>query len=118
MKALFLVLTFLFSLSASAAEVLCVAPFDEGSRYELRFSGENSPAALRYLTDDGLDLRAEMKVKSFRDDGNELAFEAANESMGVRLEAKGEGRSAKGILAVSFSLDEAEALELAAECRR
>lgn len=118
MRALLFAITFLSSAAGSAAELFCAAPFDEGSRYELRLAGENSPAALRYLTDDGLDLAAEMTVTSFRDDGKELALEAANESMGIRLLAGGEGERLAGTLFVSFSLDHADTLELRAECRR
>ena len=118
MRAFVIAVALILAPHAGAAGFTCIAPFDEGSRYELRHHGVNGLAVLRYYTDDGLDLRAEMKAKNYRDDGKELHLEAANESMGLTLQATGAEGEYAGTLNISFSLEHAESLELEAKCRR
>lgn len=125
-KTILLAISFLLaatSASASAQALRCQADFDESSHYELEAAVEagalKGPVALRYVTEDGLDLRAEMKATAFRQvPGELLQLKAANESMALALDAveMGPPGSLVGRMTISFSLDHAEDLELSANC--
>jgi len=104
-----------------AGSLHCRADYDESSHYELtaQVSGETIQGAVgfRYVTSDNIDLHADLSPKQQRvEPGKGISFEAANDSMSVKLETVFEKAGYKGPLEVSFSLDHAEPLTLDAVC--
>ena len=106
-----------FATPAFAATLFCHADFDEGSHYELTVKGAD--AGFRYVTDDGIDLRAALKA-SRQDlvEGKSVAVSAANENMGATVDAAFDAASGTylGKMGVTFDLQHADPLELDASC--
>jgi hypothetical protein len=107
-----------FASPAFASTLLCRANYDEGSHYELSANvsegAVRGPVGLRYATDDGIDLHAELAARSARfGPGGLVHLEAANDSMGLTLDGT---VGADMRLAISFGLEHAEPVELTARC--
>jgi hypothetical protein len=110
-------LCLLVSTPAFASTLLCRADFDEGSHYELTVQG--AAAGFRYLTNDGIDLHADLKASlSEISEGKSVAVKAANENMGASVDAAFDAPSGTylGKMMVTFDLQHADPLELDASC--
>lgn len=105
------------------ALLMCLAPFDDGSFYKLEATLKNghiqSPVKFSYVTTDGLDLRAKLKVseeKFLAEKSFELT--ASNDSMAVKAGADywPEDKNYQGALEVSFNYDGTPPVAVVMEC--
>lgn len=122
MKAIPLLCLF-FTPSAFAETLQCRADFDESSHYELSAEvhprTESSPASFRYVTEDGIDLRASLVASSEAIvPGQTVSIVAANENMGATVHAAFDAatKSYRGTMLVTFDLQQADPVELDASC--
>lgn len=106
---------------ASAAELFCRADFDESSHYEVTAlvgaGGLEGSVALRFRSDDGMDLHADLRPESQAIiPGQAVRFNAQGEAMGASLDVAFANGEYRGVLGVSFGLDHAEPLALDTVC--
>jgi hypothetical protein len=112
----------LFLLLALSGDLQCTAPFDDASHYELnavlkegRVAG---PLKFSYVTTDGLDLKAELKVTKQGISEKSLVLEGTNGNMAVQAAADfvAGAQNYQGTLGVSFNYDGTPPVEVALTC--
>ena len=104
------------------AALTCTAPFDDGSFYKLEAAVKDSriqgDVKFSYVTNDGLDLKAKMKVSRQEISGKSIVIEAGNGNMAIKAGADywAEDRNYQGALAVSFNYDGTPPVEAVMTC--
>jgi hypothetical protein len=119
----FLLGLFIFSSAAHAEKFQCRADFDESSHYELSAETESGSirgsVVFRYVTEDGIDLSAELSPKEQKFE-SEKFFRVMAENQNMRVLAEGifdrTQEKFSGNIRVNFDLEHADPVELAAIC--
>jgi hypothetical protein len=113
------VLFLLLAPAAQAADLFCVAPFDETSRYEVTASldADKSLMHFAYRAED-IDLETELEIKerAFAPKRS-LRFVAENENMRIAGDSAFSQENYLGTLTVYFSLENVEPVEVEMICR-
>ncbi|MGZ3693481.1 MAG: hypothetical protein ACXWQO_04770 [Bdellovibrionota bacterium] len=116
-------LTLLFAILAHAADLKCTAPFDDSSYYQLVAKTESAkiigPVGFSYVTTDGLDLRAQLKLSEQKMiPGKMFSFSGSNGNMSVKAGADfvPEDKNYQGAMEVSFSYDGTPPVAVAMSC--
>jgi hypothetical protein len=118
-----MLLTLLLSTFAQAAEMKCVAPFDDSSYYQLVAQIKNShiegTVGFSYVTTDGLDLRAKLKPSQQEViPGKKFFFVGSDGNMEVKAGADfvTEDKNYQGAIEVSFNYDGTPPVATAMSC--
>lgn len=100
--------------------LLCTAPFDDGSYYQLKATVKEAkvvgPLKFSYVTNDGLDLKADLKVTSQAFGENSFTLEGTNGNMAIKAGADKTGPNYEGALGVSFNYDGTPPVETTMTC--